>query len=97
MRKSKVNNRILGAVLGLIGPLLILLGLNVFRFEEFSFLKFISNLYELKMLSTWLKPAVLINLAIFFLALNFNKLKTAQGVIFATLVYGFLIVYLTFA
>ena len=96
MKKSLWNNRITGIFFGLLGPLVILFGLNVYSFPELSFIGFIKNCLALNTLAFWLKPALLINLAIFFLAMNSNKLRTGQGVVFATIAYGFLIIYLSY-
>ena len=91
------DHRIIGLSLGMLGPVLILYGVNVFKFPYLSFIEFIANTYEIKMLATWLKPAVLFNLAIFMLFINLHKNKSAQGVVFATIIYGVLIAYLTFS
>ncbi|MFY0643593.1 MAG: hypothetical protein JXR19_03935 [Bacteroidia bacterium] len=94
---KKWDHRLIGLSLGIVGPILILYGVNVYQFPHMSFFEFIGNGYNIKMLSTWLKPAVLFNLAIFMLFINLYKNRSAQGVVFATIIYGLLIAYLTFA
>lgn len=96
MKQRFWNSIPLGLVLGLITPLVILLGINVFNFPQMSFGQFLGSAYQLHTLGTWLLPALLFNLAVFFLFINFNKLYSARGVVFATITYGLFIVFLFF-
>ena len=94
--KFKWNTSWLGLVIGLLTPLIILLGMNVFKFAELGFGEFLVNAFEQRILATWLKIAVLINLAPFFLALNTNRYKLARAILMATILYGLFIIYLSF-
>jgi len=93
--KMKYNNRLLGFLVGFICPLIILFGINVYQFPDISFITFMKTGFATASLAPWLKLAALFNLAPFFLFINTNRLKTAQGIIFATFLYGFVIVYFT--
>ena len=93
---KQLNHRLLGLGIGLIGPVLILFGINVYSFPNLSFGAFLQNAYEIQMMSTWLKPAVLFNLAPFMLFINLERYRTAQGIVFGTIVYGLFIAYFTF-
>ncbi len=93
---KRLNHRLLGLAFGLIGPVVILFGINVFSFPSLDFGTFLKNAYEIQMMSTWLKPAVLFNLAPFMLFINLERYRTAQGIVFATIIYGLVIAYFTF-
>ncbi|MBR9860470.1 hypothetical protein GYB22_06915 [bacterium] len=77
-------------------PIIVLFGINQFKFAELGFGEFMSNSWAFETLSTWLKPAVLFNLLPFLLFINTNRLKSAQGIVFGTIIYGLFIVYLMF-
>lgn len=85
----------MGFLVGLIGPLIILFGINVYQFPDIGFITFLKTGFVTATLAPWLKLAALFNLAPFFLFINTNRLKTAQGIIFSTFIYGFVIVYFT--
>lgn len=95
--KWNSNNRILGLTIALLAPIVILYGINVYNFPSIGFDTFLSNAWNFRTLTNWLKIAVLFNLVFFMLFINLNKLKSAQGIVFGTIIYGLLIVYLTFS
>ena len=95
--RTKADRRWLGFILGLLAPVIGLFGINQFQFPQLSFIEFIRNANEFQTLGTWLKPSILLNLLVFFLFLNQNRIKGAQGVVFATIVYAAYIAYLTLA
>ncbi len=90
------NSIILGIIIGFLGPLTILFGINVYEFEHLSFGTFLRTGFTTGIISPWLKIAALINLAPFFLFINANKLKSARGIVFSTIIIGLIIGYLTF-
>lgn len=91
----KFNKRYTGIITGLIAPMIILYGINIYNFPNFGFLEFLQNGWEFRTLTNWLKIAVLFNLVFFLFFMNLNLLKAAQGIVFATITYGLVIVYLT--
>lgn len=91
----KYNRRYIGIITGIIAPLVILYGINIYNFPTFSFVDFLENGWEFRTLTNWLKIAVLFNLVFFFFFMNLNLLRAAQGIVFATITYGLVIVYLT--
>ena len=96
MKTLRFNNMALGAVLGLLTPALILVGINVYNFPELELGQFLRATWRLHTLGTWLLPSLLFNLPVFFLFINTNRLYAARGVILSTILYGLFIVFLFF-
>jgi hypothetical protein len=69
-------------------------GINQFQFPEMSFSEFIHYGWKYASFGTWLRLSVVLNVLPFILFINSNRLKSAQGVIFGTILYGLFIVYL---
>jgi len=86
----------LGFLIGLIGPLLVLLVIYLVKYNIFTFYEFIENAYKNYVLSIFLSLAVIINLATFWLLINRQSIYLARGVILATFAIGFLILLLKF-
>lgn len=95
--KNKMDHWLIGIVLGLIGPILVLWLINLYQFPSLKFGVFLKTALYHGQLSSWLKIAVIFNLASFFLTLNNNLIKSARGVIASTFFYAGLIVYLMYA
>ncbi|MFY7652874.1 MAG: hypothetical protein ACOVQE_09230 [Chitinophagaceae bacterium] len=85
----KKDNIVLGAILGLLAPLL---GLVIFYFMRFSKLSFWEFLQYLVMWKSFFTSVISISLianaVVFTLYLNAEKDKTAKGVFFATVFYA---------
>lgn len=96
MRK-KYDNILVGLALGIVLPVIMLLLINLIKFKEMNFFSFMAYAWEIQILGTWLKPAILPNLVPFWLFTNNNRLRSARGVLFATIIYGLFIAYLTLA
>jgi hypothetical protein len=82
-------------LVGILGPLVILYGVNVYNFEHLNYLLFLKTGFLTGSLNPFLKIAALFNLAPFFLFLNMNRIRTAQGIVFSTILVGLFIVYFT--
>jgi hypothetical protein len=95
MKVDKYNSRLLGGMIGILAPLVILYGVNVFNFSNLSFAVFLKTGFQTALLAPYLKIGALFNLAPFFIFINMNRLKTCQGIVFATIMIGLLIVYFT--
>lgn len=93
---NKWDNRWLGLGLGILGPLLILFGIQVFSYPEMTFPDFFMHSLEAKTMASWLKPAVLFNLAPFMLFINIHRMRIAQGIVFATMALAAVVAVLTF-
>jgi hypothetical protein len=94
--RRKYNHIALGILIGLLGPLIILFGVNIYQYEHLSYLTYLKTGFDSGVISPYLKIAALFNLAPFFLFINSNRLKTARGIVFSTIIFGIIIAYLTF-
>ena len=93
--KAPKDTKILGFLIGMAATLTILFGFKVYHFEHMSFWTFLKTGFVTGTLSPWLKLATLFNLAPFFYFINTNRMRTAQGIVFATILSGLFIVYFT--
>ena len=93
----KWDNPILGILLGLLAPLL---GVIVFYFVQSAemhgltievYLEMMGSKRIMSMILSW---SLLANLAVFAMFNRIDFLRTAQGVVISTILYGILIVYL---
>jgi hypothetical protein len=89
------NRIILGVITGILIPIIILWIVKLYHFSHLSYFLFLKTGFITGSLSPWLKIATLFNLIPFFGFVNKNKLKSGQGVVLATLIYGLVIVYFT--
>ena len=93
----RLDHPALGVLIGIIAPLL---GCFVYYFVQSAEMHglavdtYMDMLKEKKILSMILSWSLLANLAVFSLFNRFDKLRLAQGVVMATLLYGILIIYL---
>ena len=90
----KFNHIIVGALLGLIIPIIIMhfwLGMYL----NISLLEVIRNPYFAEIVNI-LKGSLFVNLGIFFLFYWLKKDKSARGVVLATLLYGAFYMYYMF-
>jgi|TARA_B110000967_G_scaffold33418_1_gene32066 hypothetical protein len=92
---QKWDTIVTGLLVGIISPLIILYGVNVFNFDHLSYALFLETGFTTGSLNPFLKIAALFNLAPFFLFINMNRIRTAQGIVFATILVGLVIVYFT--
>ncbi len=93
--KGPQDTKIFGFLIGLTATFTILFGFKVYHFDHMSFWIFLKTGFVTGTLSPWLKLATLFNLAPFFYFININRMKTAQGVVFATIFSGLFIIYFT--
>ena len=95
LKKIDLNKFWIGAVSGLLLPLLSLLGYWLWSYKYMRFYpQFFKFLMNGGVLSAVLSLCLIPNLGMFFLFLNKEKYKTTRGIILTMLVYGFIIVYL---
>ena len=84
-----------GVLLGIIAPIIAFIVYVVFIKEE-TLENFINNFVTYRNLPAIISLSLLINLALFFLKLKFNKDEQSRGILFSTLLYGVVIVILKF-
>ena len=91
--KSKYNRLWLGLVLGLIIPITSLFVFSFFKSDVDGFISFLELVISISALSNILSLCAIPNLTIFYLFLNKELYYSARGVIFATVIWGGLVVY----
>ena len=84
-----------GVLLGIIAPIIACIFYVVFINEE-TLENFINNFVTDRNLPAIISLSLLINLALFFLKLKFNKDEQSRGILFSTFLYGVIIVIFKF-
>ena len=84
-----------GILLGIIAPMILFIFVTVFYFE-YNLMSFIKNQVNDINLPKIISLSLLINLALFFLKLKFNKDEQSRGILVSTFLYGVVIVILKF-
>lgn len=90
------DHLILGLILGLLIPVLGVIGFYYSKFATIDLFQFLQVATKHKVLSPMLSLCAILNLGTFYLFLNKNYLLTARGIILATIIYGVTIVLLKF-
>ena len=90
------DHLLIGLAIGLVAPSIGILLFYYFNFELKSLNDFLDLSIKQKLLSPLLSLSCVINLALFYLFIQFDHFLSARGVILATFLYGFLIVLLKF-
>lgn len=89
--KSKYDNTTLGIVLGVVAPLITFLLILKFVYPfEFAD-KNLHGMFMYVLAPRIISLGAIPNLGVFFLFVQTNKLRTARGVLGATILYGLLI------
>ena len=84
-----------GILLGIIAPIIACIVYVVFIHEE-TLENFINHFVTDRNLPSIISLSLLINLALLFLKLKFNKDEQSRGILFSTFLYGVVIVILKF-
>ena len=90
----KQDKFIIGFLCGLLAPLLGFCLYYVGLFNEMSLTAFYNHLIQINRLAAVISLSLLANLALFFIFDKYGRLRCQQGVIAATFLFGFYIVYL---
>jgi hypothetical protein len=96
MLKQKFDHLLLGLAIGLLAPTIGIMIFYFAKFDESNLSLFLTVSIQEKMLSPLLSLCAVINLAVFYLFIQFEKLQTGRGIILATFLYGLIIVLLKF-
>lgn len=86
----------LGTVLGMIAPMLTMIGYYYYNFSHISVDKFIDHLFAAHIESKLLSLCVVSNLLVFFIFIWSEKYLSARGVLLATFIYGGVVMYLKY-
>ncbi len=89
---NRYNNIRLGAMLGLLAPILGFLLVYLIAFRGISFVEFLEFLVSRKKLSSVISLSVIPNLLLFFIFIWLNYLYSARGVLASTLLYAVVVV-----
>ena len=92
--KKKFDSLWIGAVAGLISPLISLFGFYLAKYSHLSFSQFFSQvLLGYDILTPVISLCVIINLLVFFIFIWTNRNHSARGVLLATFIYAGYVVY----
>lgn len=87
---------VLGLITGLVLPVITLLAIWLVRFDG-GLGEFISSFRQMSMLSKIISLSAIPNLLLFFLFIWTNRIFSARGVIFATLLVAMIMLLIKFA
>ena len=96
-KKKSWNSLILGAVLGIVWPLFVMILFYFLKFANYPIDIFFEKLMEMRLFSKFVSVCVYPNLLLFFIFIWKNLLYSARGVVLATILLGFLVIILKFA
>jgi len=85
----KKDNLKLGLIIGLLAPLLGMLGFYFWKFRPLTFIEFIKYLgLEKRLITSMVSVSLLANAVFFTIYVNGRKDKTARGIFIVTLIYA---------
>ena len=93
---KKLNNMLLGTVLGILIPLVALFAYVHLKFDDLTMTEFFRSYFKMGVLTHMLSLAVIPNLALFFIFIRTNRLKSARGVLFSTFLFAFTVLIIRF-
>ena len=94
--KEKFNNIWLGAILGVVVPVITIFVAWRVRFSYMEMGEFFSTLLDRKMLSAVISLCAIPNLLVFLVFIWLNNLYSARGVLLSTFIVGFIVVIVKF-
>ena len=93
MKLCRCNKVIFGLMLGLVVPALTSYLLYAYAYHgQLDFVDFLKGLMQMHNISRLLAICALPNLILFFIAINFERLLAARGIVTATVILGILVV-----
>lgn len=91
---KKANNMLTGLACGLAAPAIVFVTYFSIRDPYMHLADSVQRFYESGVLSYYISLSAIVNLGLFFLFLKFNADKSARGVLGATIIYAFTILFL---
>jgi hypothetical protein len=91
------NSYFLGLALGFVVPIIALVLFNSSITRNDSLISFINNLISKNILASVISVTVLPNLALFFLFLKLNRVKTVKGILTSTVILAIIVFIAKFA
>lgn len=92
----KYNRSWIGLTLGLLAPIVFLLVLYIYMKPGNDYFSFLAYLFKVRLLGTYLKLGLLLNLALFMVGMQMDMMKFCKGILLATVLSGLLILYMYF-
>lgn len=86
---DKIDNTLLGFILGLILPMIMLVLLYLFKFKalDYTWDTYIGSVKQLSTLPAFIRNCVFLNLPFFFLFNLLQKFNLCKGIFFASVLY----------
>jgi hypothetical protein len=94
--KRRFNNVWLGAILGLVVPVITIFVAWRIRFDYMELGEFFKTMLATKLLSAIISLCAIPNLLIFIIFIWLNNLYSARGVLLSTFIVGFIMVIVKF-
>lgn len=85
--KQRLNNQLVGFLVGLFGPVIGLILFYLIQFNEMPFIYFLENIIKADVQAELISLCTVFNLLLFFLFIWSNQQLAARGVILATFLY----------
>jgi hypothetical protein len=89
--RNRYDRMLIGWIIGTIVPVLIFMITYQLKYSEVDFMKYLKDLWQMKMFLKLLSLCVYSNLGLFFLFYRMKYDLAARGVIMATLMYALLV------
>lgn len=86
--KSKIDNIGIGLIFGLLAPVIAIYVFFLLSNHNMNLEEFFAHLFRYRLVSHMISIGAISNLAVFFAFIWLNYLKTARGVVFATLIFA---------
>ena len=94
--KGRFNNIWLGAILGLVVPVISIFLAWLIRFDYMDLMEFFNTMMARKMMSAIISLCAIPNLLVFLIFIWLNNLYSARGVLLSTFIVGFIMVIIKF-
>ncbi len=88
---SRFNSLITGLLLGIAGPLVTLIVIYLVTTQDLSIRDYINQLIFFRVYTHIISLSVIPNLLVFFVFIWLNKLKSARGVLLATIILALIV------
>jgi len=90
--KYSLNNLYLGLISGLLIPVIALLIFYLSTYNNQSFIEYLNHLISINIVTQLVSLCVVPNLLLFFIFIWTNKLYSARGVLFSTIIYTIIVI-----
>ncbi|OFX47509.1 MAG: hypothetical protein A2046_13055 [Bacteroidetes bacterium GWA2_30_7] len=94
--KYSLNNVFLGLIIGLLIPVIALFIFFLSTNNNLSFLEYLKYLISMNVVTQLVSLCVVPNLLLFFIFIWTNKLYSARGVLFSTIIYTIIVFIIKF-